>query len=128
MIQSRLKILFDIFLEPAEDEEDIRSYFISRGEDPEQIIERAKNIVKQKEAKIKLKVGKDKQNKAAEFLKNLKEVRSEKQEESFLDNVGFAYRKNNNGSDNDEELRKQAEKLDKLKKHLRGSDEHTGES
>lgn len=126
MTKSRLEILFDIFLEPAEDVEDIRSYFISRGEDPDTIIERAKNAVKKKEAEIKLKIGINRQSTAGGFLKSLKENGNVIEEASPPDNLGFAYRKNNNGSNNDEELRKQAAKLDQLKKYLRGSDEHTG--
>ena len=135
MTNSRLKILFDIFLEPAEDEEDIRSYYISKGEDPDAIIERAKDFVKQKEAEIKLKIGKTKQSTAAKILEKLKEVRgerqeegSEKQEEIPFGGITFAYRKNNDGASNEEELRQQTEKLAKLKKHLKDSDEHTSES
>ena len=142
MKNSRLKILFDIFLEPAEDEEDIRSYYISKGEDPDAIIERAKDFVKQKEAEIKLKIGKTKQSTAAKILEKLKEVRgekqevngerqeegNEKQEEIPFGGISFAYRKNNDGASNEEELRKQAEKLAKLKKLLKDSDEHTSES
>ncbi len=135
MKNSRLKILFDIFLEPAEDEEDIRSYYISKGEDPDAIVERAKNFVKQKEAEIKLKIGKEKQSIAAKILNNLKEARSERQEEGRekqeeipFGGITFAYRKNNDGASSEDELRQQAEKLAKLKKYLRDTDEHTSES
>ena len=34
MDNQRLKILFDMILNTDEDEEDIRAYFISLGEDP----------------------------------------------------------------------------------------------
>ncbi len=130
MTNQRLKILFDIFLEPAEDEEDIRSYFISMGEDPDALIEQAQNFINQKEAELKLKIGKNKQNKAAEFLKNLGGRNSNTdQSDSLLDNLGFAYRKQDtNKSDNTEELRNQAEKLNSLKKLMGDGDEHTGKS
>ncbi len=54
MNYQRLKILFDIFLN-TEDKEDIREYFISQGEDPDAIIEQAKNFVKKKKEEIILK-------------------------------------------------------------------------
>ena len=102
MTNQRLKILFDIFLEPAEDEEDIRSYFVSMGEDPDALIEQAQNFIKQKEAELKLKIGKNKQNRAAEFLKNLGGRNSNTdQSDALLDDLGFAYRKQDtNNSDN----------------------------
>ena len=130
MTNQRLKILFDIFLEPVEDEEDIRSYFISRGEDPNAIIERAQNFVKQKEAELKLKIGKNKQSKAAEFIKNLEgEILNINNGDASLDDLGFAFRKQDTGSEGkSEDLKNQAEKLNKLKKFMGDIDEHISES
>ncbi len=133
MTNQRLKILFDILLEPAEDEEDIRSYFVSLGEDPDALIEQALNFVKQKEAELKLKIGKGKQNRAAEFLSEsvakLKDLGGknlhEGQDDSSLDGLGFAYRKQASGDNGkSEELKNQSEKLNKLKKFMDDNDEH----
>ena len=135
MTNQRLKILFDIFLEPAEDEEDIRSYFISMGEDPDALIEQALNFVKQKEAELKLKIGKSKQNRASEFLSEsaakLKDlggkILHEDQDDSSLEGLGFAYRKQGSGDNGkSEELKNQADKLDKLKNFMDDDNEHTG--
>lgn len=137
MTNQRLKILFDIFLEPAEDEEDIRSYFAAQGEDPDALIEQAQNFVKQKEAELKLKIGRNKQNRASAFLsgsaaklKNLGgKILNEDQDDSSLDGLGFAYRKQDTGiNGKSEELKNQAEKLDKLKKFMDEDNEHTGKS
>ena len=59
------------------------------------MIERAQNFVKQKEAEIKLKIGKNKQNKAADFLKNLadRNLNTNQDDDSLLDDLGFAYQK-----------------------------------
>ena len=130
MTNQRLKILFDIFLEPEEDEEDIRSYFTSIGEDPDALIEQAQAFVQQKQAEIKLKIGKSKQNRAKEFLKNLGGNNTNTfQGDALLNDLGFAYRKQDNGSaGNSEELKSQAEKLERLKKLMDEDDEHSGKS
>ena len=62
MDNQRLKILFDIILNTDEDEEDIRAYFISQGEDPDEIIKQALDFVKQKEEEIKSKLKENEQN------------------------------------------------------------------
>ena len=62
MDNQRLKILFDIILNTEEDEEDIRAYFISQGEDPDEIIKQALDFVKQKEEEIKSKLKENEQN------------------------------------------------------------------
>ncbi len=71
MEEQRLKVLFDIILEPEEDDEDIRSVLISEGDDPDEILQRANDFIDEKLAQIKLQEGKNRQNKASEFLKNL---------------------------------------------------------
>ncbi len=62
MDNQRLKILFDMILNTEEDEEDIRAYFISQGEDPDEIIKQALDFVKQKTEKIKSKLKENEQN------------------------------------------------------------------
>jgi len=130
MNYERLNILFNIFLDPVEDEEDIRSSFLERDEDPDEIIERAKNFIHKKEAEVKLKIGKAKQSRAAEFLKDFdtkKEQRSE--DDSIMNDLGFAYRKNESSNgDGEKDLKNQAEKLNELKKFMDDEDEHTGKS
>lgn len=69
MEEQRLKVLFDIILEPEEDDEDIRSVLISEGDDPDEILQRANDFIDEKLAQIKLQEGKNRQNKASEFLK-----------------------------------------------------------
>ena len=130
MNSQRLKILFDFILEPGDNEDDIRSEFLSRGEDPDAIIERAKQFVNKKVAEIKLKEGKEKQNMAAEFLDNpaINDISVNLDNSSFGD-LGFAYRKRNIGDeDNKRELNHQAEKLEKLKKYLDNNNERSGQS
>ena len=130
MEEQRLKILFDIILEPDEDDEDIRSYFISEGENPDEIIERARNFIDQKLAQIKLQEGRDRQNKASDFLKNLGGSITDKFDNSIsLDGLGFAYRKQENDNEqNNQEILNQAEKIKKLKKIMGNGNEHTGKS
>ena len=130
MNSQRLKILFDIILEPGDNEDDIRSEFLSRDEDPDAIIERAKQFVNKKVAEIKLKEGKEKQNMAAEFLYNpaINDISVNLDNSSFGD-LGFAYRKCDIGDeDNKRELNHQAEKLEKLKKYLDNNNERSGKS
>lgn len=67
MEEQRLKVLFDIILEPEEDDEDIRSVLISEGDDPDEILQRANDFIDEKLAQIKLQEGKNRQNKASEF-------------------------------------------------------------
>ena len=62
MDNQRLKILFDMILNTDEDEEDIRAYFISLGEDPDAIIKQALDFVKQKTEEIKSKLKENEQN------------------------------------------------------------------
>jgi hypothetical protein len=130
MEEQRLKILFDIILEPEEDEEDIRSVFISEGENPDEILERARNFIDEKLAQIKLQEGKNRQNKASEFLKNLGGSISNKLNNDIsLDGVGFAFRKQDEGSSqNNSEILNQAEKLEQLKKLMGNGNGHTGKS
>lgn len=130
MDQQRLKILLDIILEPEEDDEDIRSVLISEGDSPDEIIERAVSFIDKKLAQIKLQEGKNRQNKASEFLKNLGgSISNNFNSDISLDGVGFAYRKQDAGSDqNNSEIFNQAEKLEQLKKLMGKSNEHTGKS
>ena len=130
MNYQRLKILFDIFLENEGDEDDIRASFISNGEDPDEIIERAANFVKKKEADIKLKMGRNKQNKASEFLNNLSNGFLDKSNDpGMLNDLGFAFRKHNaDAEENVEELNIQANKIKQLKKFMDEDDEHSGKS
>ena len=129
MYDKRLEILFDIFLSPSEDEEDIRSTFLERGEDPDAVIARANQFLDKKEAEINLKLGREKQQKAGDFLKELA-INSGiiKEEDSSLNNLGFAYRKQNSSNDNKEELKIQKEKIDRLKNFLGSNDGHTSKS
>jgi hypothetical protein len=130
MESQRLKILFDIILEPEEDEEDIRSVLISEGDNPDEIIERARNFIDQKLAQIKLQEGKNRQNKASEFLKNLGgSISNNFNNDISLDGLGFAHRKQENGSEqNNQEILNQAEKLEQLKKLMGNGNEPTGKS
>lgn len=130
MEEQRLKILFDIILEPEEDDEDIRSVLISEGDDPDEILQRANDFIDEKLAQIKLQEGKNRQNKAAEFLKNLGGSISNKSNNNIsLDGVGFAFRKQDAGSDkNNSEILNQAEKLEQLKKLMGNGNGHTGKS
>ncbi len=126
MTNKRLEILFGIFLSPSEDEEDIRSTFLERGEDPDAIIARANNFLDRKEAEIKLKMGTERQQKAGDFLKDLaSNIGIIKEDDSSLNDLGFAYRKQCSSDDNYEELKLQKEKIDKLKNFLDNKDEHT---
>jgi len=130
MEEQRLKILFDIFLEPGEDDEDIRSILISEGDDPDEILQRANDFIDEKLAQIKLQEGKNRQNKASEFLKNLGgSISNNFNNDISLDGVGFAYRKQTAESgQNDTEITKQAEKLKQLKKHMDNGNGNTGKS
>ena len=130
MESQRLKILLDIILEPEEDEEDIRSVLISEGDDPDEILQRARDFIDEKLAQIKLQEGKDRQNKASEFLKNLGgSISNNFNNDISLDGLGFAHRKQENGSgQNDQEILKQAEKLEQLKKLMGKGNGNTGKS
>ncbi len=122
----RLEILFDIYINAGEDEEDIRSAFLSRGEDPDEIINRAKEFVSKKEAQLKLQSGKIKQSRASEFLKSTGESKpGTAKSNSGLGDIGFAYRKNESGGNNKDDLKSQAEKLNKLKKFMDNGNEHS---
>ena len=106
MNYERLNILFNIFLEPVEDEEDIRSTFLERGEDPDEIIERAKNFIHKKEAEVKLKIGKSKQSRAAGFLKKFDSKKGQHSgDDSLMKDLGFAYRKNESGTEGEKDLK-----------------------
>jgi hypothetical protein len=130
MEEQRLKILFDIILEPEDDDEDIRSVLISEGDDPDEILQRANDFIDEKLAQIKLQEGKNRQNKASEFLKNLGGSISNKfNNDISLDGVGYAYRKQDAGSNqNDSEILNQAEKLKQLKKFMGNGNGNTGKS
>ena len=130
MEEQRLKILLDIILEPEEDEEDIRSVLISEGDDPDEILQRARDFIDEKLAQIKLQEGKNRQNKASEFLKNLGgSISNNFNNDISLDGLGFAHRKQENGSgQNDQEILKQAEKLEQLKKLMGKGNGNTGKS
>ncbi|GEM_PF-6183698 len=130
MEQQRLKILFDIILEPEEDDEDIRSILISEGDNPDEILKRANDFIDEKLAQIKLQEGKDRQNKASEFLKNLGgSISKNFNSDISLDGVGFAYRKQDeNSSQNNTEISNQAKKLEQLKKLMDNGNGHTGKS
>jgi endonuclease III len=130
MEEQRLKILFDIILEPEEDDEDIRSVLISEGDDPDEILQRANNFIDEKLAQIKLQEGKNRQNKASQILKNIGGSISNKfNNDISLNGVGFAFRKQDAGSDqNNSEILNQAEKLEQLKKLMGNGNEHTGKS
>ena len=130
MEEQRLKILFDIFLESGEDDEDIRSILISEGDDPDEILQRANDFIDEKLAQIKLQEGKNKQNKASEFLKNLGgSISNNFNNDISLDGVGFAYRKQDeDSSQNNSEILNQAEKLKQLKKLMDNGNGHTGKS
>ncbi|MFZ1517968.1 MAG: hypothetical protein WAU11_04295 [Ignavibacteriaceae bacterium] len=130
MEEQRLKILFDIFLEPGEDDEDIRSILISEGDDPDEILQRANDFIDEKLAQIKLQEGKNRQNKASEFLKNIGGSISNKLNNDIsLDGVGFAYRKQSEESgQNDTEITNQAEKLNQLKKLMDNGNGNSGKS
>jgi len=130
MEEQRLKILFDIFLEPGEDDEDIRSILISEGDDPDEILQRANDFIDEKLAQIKLLEGKNRQNKASEFLKNLGgSISNNFNNDISLDGVGFAYRKQNEESgQNDTEITNQAEKLNQLKKLMDNGNGNSGKS
>ena len=130
MESQRLKILLDIILEPEEDEEDIRSVLISEGDDPDEILQRARDFIDEKLAQIKLQEGKDRQNKASEFLKNLGgSISNNFNNDISLDGLGFAHRKQENGSgQNDQEILKQAEKHEQLKKLMGKGNGNTGKS
>jgi len=130
MEEQRLKILFDIILEPEEDDEDIRSVLISEGDDPDEILQRANNFIDEKLAQIKLQEGKNRQNKASQILKDLGGSISNKfNNDISLNGVGFAFRKQDAGSDqNNSEILNQAEKLEQLKKLMGNGNEHTGKS
>jgi hypothetical protein len=130
MNQQRLKILFDIILEPEEDDEDIRSVLISEGDNPDEILKRAMDFIDEKLAQIKLQEGKDRQNKASEFLKNLGgSISKNFNSDISLDDVGFAYRKQDeNSSQNNTEISNQAKKLEQLKKLMDNGNGHTGKS
>lgn len=130
MEEQRLKVLFDIILEPEEDDEDIRSVLISEGDDPDEILQRARDFIDEKLAQIKLQEGKNRQNKASDFLKNLGGSISNKLNKDIsLDGVGFAYRKQDeDSSQNNSEILNQAEKLKQLKKLMDNGNGHTGKS
>jgi len=130
MEQQRLKILFDIILEPEEDDEDIRSVLISEGDEPDEIIERAVSFIDEKLAQIKLKEGKDRQNKASEFFKNLGgSISNNFKHDISLDGLGFAHRKEDAKSGhNDSEISKQADKLNQLKKLMDNGNGNSGKS
>lgn len=130
MEEQRLKILFDIFLEPGEDDEDIRSILISEGDDPDEILQRANDFIDEKLAQIKLQEGKNRQNKASEFLKNLGGSISNKLNNDIsLDGVGFAYRKQTEESgQNDTEITKQTDKLNQLKNFMGNGNGNSGKS
>jgi hypothetical protein len=130
MNQQRLKILFDIIIEPEEDDEDIRSVLISDGEDPDEILLRAGNFIDEKLAQIKLQEGKNRQNKASQILKNIGGSISNKfNNDISLNGVWFAFRKQDAGSDqNTSEIIDQAEKLEQLKKLMDNGNGHTGKS
>ena len=130
MEEQRLKVLLDIILEPEEDDEDIRSVLISEGDDPDEILQRANDFIDEKLAQIKLQEGKNRQNKASEFLKNLGGSISNKfNNDISLDGVGFAFRKQDeDSSQNNSEILNQAEKLKQLKKLMDNGNGHTGKS
>lgn len=130
MEEQRLKILFDIILEPEEDDEDIRSVLISEGDDPDEIIERAVSFIDEKLAQIKLQEGKNRQNKASEFLKNLGgSISNNIKNDITLDGLGFAHRKQDAGNwQNDSEIKNQADKLNQLKKFMDNGNGNTGKS
>lgn len=130
MKEQRLKILFDIILEPEEDDENIRSVLISEGDDPDEILQRANDFIDEKLAQIKLQEGKNRQNKASQILKSLGGSISNKiNNDVSLEGVGFAYRKQDAGSDqNNSEIKNQAKKLEQLKKLMDNGNEHTGKS
>lgn len=130
MESQRLKILFDIILEPEDDEEDIRSVLISEGDNPDEILQRARDFIDKKLAQIKLQEGKNRQNKASEFLKSLGgSISNNFNNDISLDGLGFAHRKQENGSgQNDSEILNQAEKIKQLKKIMGNGNEHTGKS
>ncbi|MCL5028605.1 MAG: hypothetical protein M1480_06245 [Bacteroidetes bacterium] len=129
MTYQRLKILFDIFLSPDENEEDIRSKFLMRGEDPDAVIDRVNFFLKKKEAEINLEIGREKQKKAGDFLKGLAvNTGIIKEDDHSLNDLGFAYRKQSSAEDNQEELKIQKEKINNIKNFLGNGDEHTGKS
>ncbi|MBK7228587.1 MAG: hypothetical protein IPH97_06940 [Ignavibacteriales bacterium] len=130
MEEQRLKVLFDIILEPEEDDEDIRSVLISEGDDPDEILQRANDFIDEKLAQIKLQEGKNRQNKASEFLKNLGGSISNKfNNDISLGGVGYAYRKQDADSNqNNSEILNQAEKLEQLKKLMGNGNGNTGKS
>lgn len=130
MEELRLKILFDIILEPEEDDEDIRSVLISEGDEPDEIIERAVSFIDEKLAQIKLQEGKNRQNKASEFLKNLGgSISNTFNNDIPSDDLGFAFRKQDAESgQNDSEITKQADKLNQLKKYMDKGNGNTGKS
>ncbi len=122
----RLEILFDIYINAGEDEEDIRSAFLSRGENPDEIINRAKEFVSKKEAQIKLQSGKTKQNRASEFFKSKGENESGTSgSDAVPDDLSFAYRKHEPGGNNKNDLKSQADKLNRLKKFMDNGDERS---
>ncbi len=126
MTYQRLKILFDIFLSPGENEEDIRSKFLMRGEDPDAIIDRVNLFLKKKEAEINIEIGREKQKKAGDFLKSLAvNTGIIKEDDHSLNDLGFAYRKQSSAEDNQEELKIQKEKINNIKNFLGKGDEHT---
>ena len=120
MIKNKLNILLNLFLDNSdESDEDIRSYFIQKGEDPDMIINRAIESINQRDAALKLKEGKEKQNKAKEVFTHFKPG-TIRENTTELSGISYAYR-NKSGELNQEdkeELRVQAEKINELKKHL----------
>lgn len=130
MTDNRLKILLDIFLAGVEDEEDIRSELISDGDDPDEIIKRANDYIDQKMALIKLREGKQKQNKASDLLKNLGgSINTSLNKNINTGNISFAYRKQDQDiADNANELLKQAEKIKLLKKMMDDKNGSAGKS
>jgi len=122
MIKNKLNILLNQYLDNSDESDDeIRNYFLEKGEDPDMIINRAADFVKKKESELKLKEGKEKQNKARDILSHFKPVPAEtKETEPELSNISYAFRKKSGGltSDDKRELKLQAQKISELKKQM----------
>ena len=58
MEKNRLNILFNLFINTSESDEEVQRYFINKGENPRDILKRATDFVYRKEEEMKLKGGK----------------------------------------------------------------------
>jgi len=118
-MNQKLHILLNFLLDTSLDtDEEVRTYFLEKGEDPDAILNRAQEFINKKEAELKLKEGGEKQSRAREVFNNFTPGMSSKENE--ITELAYAYRnkKGDLSEEDKEELKIQSQKIKELKKRL----------